>query len=217
MAAVAAAALLVACSSDGGAERSTATSTTTASTATASTTTTDRPHVLVLGDSNTVFADAEVQAAMREHGIVADMHGIGGFGLKENDLWLAAMPVLLAADPDAVLVALGTNDAVDAGNAEAFGERLDRMMAALGDRPVVWFTHFEGRPEPIGSSARMVNAAIRAAPSRWKNLTVVDLASDLEADPSLLRADVVHFSATGRAWFAEQLANAASRAVSSLG
>jgi lysophospholipase L1-like esterase len=91
------------------------------------------------------------------------------------------------------------------------------MMAALGDRPVVWFTHFDGRPEPIGSSARMVNAAIRAAPSRWKNLTVVDLAPELAVDPSLLRADVVHFSAVGRAWFAEQLADVASRAVSSRG
>jgi lysophospholipase L1-like esterase len=206
MVAVAAAVLVVACSSDDAAERSTPT-----------TSTSSRPHVLVLGDSNTVFAETDVRSAMRDHGVVPDLQAISGFGLKESDLWLAALPDLLEKDPDAVLVALGTNDAVDAGNAEAFSERLDRMMTALGDRPVVWFTHFEGRPEPIGASARMVNAAIRAAPSKWKNLTVVDLAPDLAADPSLLEADLVHFSATGRPWFAEQLAVAARRAVSSGG
>jgi lysophospholipase L1-like esterase len=199
-----AALLLTACSSDDSGDGSAATSG-------------SRPRVLVLGDSNTDFADTEVRVALRTAGVVPDVHGLPGFGLKDNDLWLAALPDLLAEDPDAVLVALGTNDAADAGDAAAFSERLDRMMAALGDRPVVWFTHFEGRPEPIGSSARMVNAAIRAAPAKWKNLTVVDLAPDLAADPSLLEADGLHFSATGRPWFAEQLADAASRAVSSRG
>lgn len=196
-----AALLLAACSSDDGAERVTPT--------------TDgaQPHVLLLGDSNTDFAKVEIRAAMRDAGVAADLQGIPGFGLKENDIWLEALPRLLHDDPDAVLVALGANDAVFDSDATEFSGRLDRMMEALGDRPVVWFTHHEGRPEPAGSNARVVNAAIRAAPDRYDNLTVVDLAPDLAADPSLLDDDALHFSETGRPWFAKQLADAARAAV----
>jgi lysophospholipase L1-like esterase len=176
------------------------------------TATPDLTRVLVLGDSNTVLAQQDVEGALRAAGLEPTVSALAGYGLKDLDFWLAELPALLADDPDLVVVALGTNDALDAADAAAFRERLDRMMAALGERPVVWVAHHEGRPEPEGANARTVNAAVREAPVRWPALTVLDLAPLLAADPSPIDVDDVHFSEAGRPWFAQQLAAAASAA-----
>jgi lysophospholipase L1-like esterase len=203
------AAFVVACAGDASEPRTAPPS---ASTTTA-TTTPELARVLVLGDSNTVLAQQDVESALRAAGLEPSVHALAGYGLKDLDFWLDALPALLDDDPALVVVALGTNDALEATDAAAFRERLDRMMSELGDRSVVWVAHHEGRPEPEGTNARTVNAAVREAPSRWPSLTVVDLAPLLAADASLLDVDAVHFSETGRPWFAQQLAAAASAAV----
>lgn len=173
------------------------------------------PRVLVLGDSNTAWAEAEIDAALRRAGLAPIVRGVPSYGLKDLDTyWLPELPSLLAFEPDVVLVPLGANDAKTPSDAAAFAGRLDRLMSALPPVPVVWVTHNESRPEPAGSGARVVNDATRAAPSRWPNLTVLDLAPLLAADPGLLGFDALHYSVPrGRLWFADQLTVAAQAAV----
>ena len=51
---------------------------------------------------------------------------------------------------------------------------------------------------------RAVNDVIRAAPARLPNVTVLDLAPEIDANRALLDTDVLHFSEVGQQWFAER-------------
>jgi lysophospholipase L1-like esterase len=108
-----------------------------------------------------------------------------------------------------VVVALGTNDTTTRDGVEQFAARLDEMMQAIGDRPVVWVTHVDPRPGQVSDGAASVNAVIRAAPARWPNLTVLDRTPELTDDPSLLRDDRLHFTPAGMTAFAQEIAAAA--------
>jgi hypothetical protein len=173
------------------------------------------PGVLVIGDSNLAFADAEVQAALRGIGANPITHGMPGYGLKDLDgYWLPQLTGLLAAnDPDIVVVVLGTND-TSASDAAAFPGRMDRLMSAIGSRRVIWVTHTEARPGQQGAGATVVNGAIRAAQARWINLVVLDLAPLEATNTSLFGPDAVHFSVPGRDVFAREVATVAQQASS---
>jgi lysophospholipase L1-like esterase len=165
--------------------------------------------VLVVGDSNLFESSASVDAAIRGVGLEPTLRGIPGFGLKDLDgYWLGELPALLASDPAVVVVALGTNDTTSRADVDAFPDRIDAMMRSIGDRPVVWVTHVDPRPAQVEGGAAAINAAIRDAPARWPNLTVLDRAPALAADPSLLGDDGLHFTDTGQAAFADEIANA---------
>jgi lysophospholipase L1-like esterase len=163
------------------------------------------PRVLVLGDSNLVASNSDVDGALRAAGFDPELHGVIRLGVKDLYFWLHGLDDFLTHDPKVVVIALGANDAVLASDAAAFARRLDTMMKEIGHRPVVWLTHHEGRPEPFGTNARTVNAAIRAAPARWPNLTVVDLAPELASDPTLLKGDALHFTPAGSQVFAAKI------------
>ncbi len=168
------------------------------------------PRVLVLGDSNLYESGEQVAGALSKAGFDPTLRGVPGYGLKDLDgFWLGELPALLRDDPEVVVVALGTNDTSAAADVEAFPSRLDRMMRALGDRPVVWVTHVDPRPFEVPGGAKAVNAAIRAAPARWPNLTVLDRAPVLTARPELLRDDDLHFTAEGMVSFADAIRDSA--------
>jgi hypothetical protein len=193
------------------ASTTTTTTTTTASTTTA-TTTRPTPRVLVLGDSNLFQSGAEVDAALRAVGVQPTLLGVPSAGLKDLDsFWFTKVPGLIAADPDLVVVALGTNDAVDPQNLQRFPARLDRMMRALGDRPVIWVTHVDDRPGAPPSAGRAINAFIRDAVNRWPKLSVLDFAKDIAADPAILQGDGLHFSPVGMHVYALKIAGAVER------
>jgi lysophospholipase L1-like esterase len=168
--------------------------------------------VLVLGDSNLFESSEQVDAALS--GFERTLDGVPALGLKDlDDYWLDRLPALLADDPDVVVVALGTNDTTTPTDVDGFAARLDTMMAALGDRDVVWLTHVDPRPAEVAGGAAAVNAAIRAAPARWPNLTVLDRTPVLTEHPELLRDDDLHFTAEGMQSFADAIRDAASDAV----
>ncbi len=176
---------------------------------------TDRPvRVLVLGDSNLFESSEQVEGALSKGGFAPTLSSYPGLGLKDLDAyWLGKLPGLLDADPDVVVVALGTNDTSSRADVDAFSARLDRMMTALGDRPVVWVTHVDPRPLEVPGGATVVNAAIRAAPTRWPTLTVLDRTPVLTANPELLRDDRLHFTAKGMASFADAIRDSAADAI----
>jgi len=166
--------------------------------------------VLVLGDSNLYESGAQVDAALRGVGLEPTLRGVPSLGLKDLDAyWLGELPRLLATDPAVVVVALGTNDTDTPADVEAFSARLDTMMRAIGDHPVVWVTHVERRAFEVAGGAHSVNGAIRSAGARWPNLTVLDRSARLGNDPSLLRADGLHFTDAGMVAFGNEIATAA--------
>jgi len=170
--------------------------------------------VLVLGDSNLDESAAQVDAALRGVGLEPTLRGVPTLGLKDLDgYWLRELPGLLAVDPAVVVVALGTNDTAARVDVEEFPARLDTMMRSIGDRPVVWVTHVDHRPFEVAGGGHAINEAIRAAAARWSNLTVLDRTALLERDPSLLRADGLHFTDAGMVAFGNEIATAAGDAL----
>jgi lysophospholipase L1-like esterase len=172
------------------------------------------PLAVVLGDSNTFFAGTEIRDALADVGFTPTVRGISGSGLKDDATdWLPAAAAVGSARPAVVIVALGTNDAVNPADVAAFPARLERLLAALGPVPVVWVTHTEGGGGRDPAEELVVNEAIRAAPARHPNVTVLDLAPSIAARPRLLGPDKLHYSELGRQWFAQQLADAATARV----
>jgi lysophospholipase L1-like esterase len=170
--------------------------------------------VLVFGDSNVSESGAQVDAALRSIGLEPTLRGVPSLGLKDLDAyWLGELPGLLATEPAVVVVALGTNDTTSRRDVEAFSARLDTMMRAIGDHPVVWVTHVEHRPFEVAGGGHSVNEAIRAATARWPNFTVLDRTALLENDPSLLRGDGLHFTEAGMLAFGNEIAAAARSAL----
>ncbi len=163
----------------------------------------------MLGDSNLFESGAEVDAALRDAGFEPTSRGVPSYGLKDlDDYWLVELPALLEPDPDVVVVGLGTNDTGSGEDVARFPDRLDRMMEEIGDRPVVWITHVDDRPAAPASAGRAINAAIRAAPDRWPNLTVLDFTLVMANDPTILSADTLHFTPSGRLVYAQKIAEA---------
>lgn len=180
------------------------------------TSTSAAPRVLVIGDSNVFESSAAIDAAVRACAMVPTIRGVPTLGLQDlDDYWLPELPGLLATSPDVVVVALGANDAGSppGGDGGVFDAELDTMMRALPDVPVLWLTHVDTRRDPFGPYAATVNERIRAAAARWDRLGIIDFTPALSADPTLLRADGLHFSPTGMEEYARRIAQSAAAAV----
>ena len=121
------------------------------------------PIVAVLGDSNIYFAIPALEASFADAGLRSTIRGIAGSGVKDIPLdWAPAAAQIRATPPAVVVVALGTNDAAEPENVAAFGQRLEALLAELGDVPVVWVTHTEGGVQHPPEAERAVNDEIRA-------------------------------------------------------
>jgi lysophospholipase L1-like esterase len=169
------------------------------------------PLVVVLGDSNTYATEPELEGALSDAGFTPDVRGIAGSGLKDVAAdWLPAAGVIVPAQPALVVIALGTNDAVNGADVDAFGGRVEELLAALGQTPILWVTHTENGGGRAPGAAKAVNDVIRSLPATHPNVTVLDLAPEIAADPSVLSEDGLHYQGDGRDWFAEKIAEAVS-------
>lgn len=171
----------------------------------------DPPLAVVFGDSNTYQSTDAIRRELADAGLTPDVRGVSGSGLKDNAIdWLPAARQVTQANPAVVVIALGTNDAVFAPDVEAFAARAEELLAALGDLPIVWVTHTQaGGNGRDPADERHVNDVIRSLPSRHPNVTVLDLAPEIDSDPTILGDDRLHFSDLGVRWFAERIAEAA--------
>ena len=167
---------------------------------------TGTPTVLVIGDSNLTLSTDVVEQRLREGRPAYSpvLHAAIGMGLKDNDAyWLPLLPQLLAdARPACVVVALGANDDPVAADVEAFPQRLDTFLRALGTRTVLWATHSDNRPAPAPENARTINNDIVAAASGRARLHVVDFAAAVDRHPSWMSDDLLHLSPQGQRGFA---------------
>jgi lysophospholipase L1-like esterase len=101
-----------------------------------------------------------------------------------------------------VVVSLGTNDAE--GSEEDFRALVDEALALAGpDRCVVWATVVRD-----GEERTAFDRVLRDAGDAHPNLRLVEWASLVEDDPSLLASDRVHGTPDGYARRAEETARA---------
>jgi lysophospholipase L1-like esterase len=100
----------------------------------------------------------------------------------------------------AVMVALGTNDMMSRRTAAETSALIDQVMAAAGDRPVLWvnleFGSLPARERP--ARARMFNSQLVRAAKRWENLRIANWnRSFTPRGRSRFLADGVHLTTSG--------------------
>jgi lysophospholipase L1-like esterase len=125
-----------------------------------------------------------------------------------HDYWrLRLDKVLSKVKPDVYVVNLGINDTSKPGSSTTpgyaeYGKKIDYFLALLDNRPVLW-TNLPCKIEPKSrlTGCNAVNAALVAAASRHRNLTVLDWASVAEPHPTWMAKAVggVHYTTAGYA------------------
>ena len=97
------------------------------------------------------------------------------------------------------VVDLATNDAanVDAGSGYGYTERIDRMMAVIGDDPVLWVDTrtMKERGHYASEHMRLFNQALEKAHARYPALHV--FAWSEVAQDEWFQSDGIHFTAEG--------------------
>jgi hypothetical protein len=112
------------------------------------------------------------------------------------------------------VVDLATNDAanVHAGSGYGYSERIDRMMAVIGDDPVMWVdtkTRKE-RGHYASENMRLFNQALEKAHARYPSLVVYEWSEAVQDD--WFQGDGIHFTAGGSAYRAALIAGALAEA-----
>jgi peptidoglycan/LPS O-acetylase OafA/YrhL/lysophospholipase L1-like esterase len=117
------------------------------------------------------------------------------------------------------VIALGTNDTADVyvGSSVALTTRIDRMMSAIGDEPVVWVTAKTLVASGPYADANMQawNAALLEACPKYPNMRVFDWAA--AARDSWFIPDGIHYTSAGYAARARLIAVALARAFPAAG
>ena len=112
------------------------------------------------------------------------------------------------------MLALGTNDTADVavGSSVDQGERIDRMMSVVGDRPVLWLTvkSLNGGGPYSDDNMGLWNVALYYACERYPNMRVYDWASDVKDDWFI--EDGIHFTSEGYAARSHLIAGALAEA-----
>ena len=131
------------------------------------------PLAVVLGDSNTFASAPELESALADAGLTPDVRGISGSGLKDVATdWLPAAAAVTAGQPAVTVIALGTNDAVNGADADAFAGRAEQLLARarsaadhLGDAHGVG-RRTDARPTRSGSTTSSARCRRRTPTSR---------------------------------------------------
>ena len=169
--------------------------------------------VLYLGDSVMAEAMEEVtnRSLFHTHAYHTIPQAIGGSGLKDLDsYWLPRIRALQLArvEWDAVVIHSGFNDAATGPmrraplDADDYARRIDALLEAVGDVPVLWFDI--PRNAPLEEPRRdLVNRAIRGATTRWPNLTVLWSSALFVDCPECFDDDQIHRTQIGQERLAE--------------
>jgi lysophospholipase L1-like esterase len=109
--------------------------------------------------------------------------------------WTPKMARLVAdADPDTVVVELGTNNCTtECPNLAAV---IDRLMRSVPRTIPVFWLNVQNQPS-YPAHPESVNDALAAAQSRWPNLRLVDMSARFRNHPEWHQPDGLHFSAAG--------------------
>lgn len=188
-------------------------------------TTTSCTSVVHLGDSTSVglvsedfIADpaARIDAQYRRVGVIDPRMEISGARsivetvgdqLNAED---AAAAMKAAGYEGCWVLAMGTTDSanVAVGSPTGRADRIDRMLAVIGDDPILWVTVKTLEPEGAWSGANMQrwNETLLAAQARYPNIRIYDWAAVVQ-DP-WFQDDGIHYTSAGNVERARLIADA---------
>jgi hypothetical protein len=157
-----------------------------------------KPTVAVVGDSITAFAKVDISAALGD-GYHPDIHAVIG---RRIDEMVPTLERVGRSRPSAIVVNLGSNDALQAGSHPDWRTGFVRMLALLiPQRCVLLTTINTGLPGRAGTAvvADDINRALLVAVGAHPNVHIVDWnAAVLTNGPALLTADNIHPSPAGQ-------------------
>jgi lysophospholipase L1-like esterase len=168
--------------------------------------------VPVVGDSITFFAGRDISGALNG-AYHADVRGEIG---KRIDEVLPTLQAAIRRSPFAVVVNLGTNDALQARTHPEWRSGFERMIAALSPTRCVLLTTISTRlagPSAVREVASAINDAIGAAVTAHPNMHIVDWNGALHGPDGagLLLPDRTHPSAAGQLTLAKLVRGALDR------
>ena len=169
------------------------------------------PVVAVVGDSITVVSAPGVEAELRGYSLY--MRAIDG---KRIDEMIPSLRAEMARKPRAVVVNLGTNDALQAQTHSNWLGSFDTVWALTRSRPCVIFVTVSTYADNLGKGtvANDINLAIRKLAAEHHNVHIVDWNAAVHANRSLLAsrnppADNIHpYSSPGWRWLGNHYRNA---------
>jgi hypothetical protein len=144
-----------------------------------------RPIVMIIGDSNIAFVLSALALDLTGKTdpfvlVDAAQHG----ATLRAMAWDVLLPEALGRlDVDGFVINLGVNDTAICGTATGKGyadydEKIDWLLGLVPAAPTWWTTlPCDLLPANRHIGASVVNEALSAAPTRWKNLTVLDFAA----------------------------------------
>jgi len=152
------------------------------------------PVVTVVGDSITVFSAPGVEAELGGYALY--IRAVDG---KRIDQMLPVVRAELARNPNAVVINLGTNDAIQARTHPDWMAGFNSLWDLVRARPCVVLVTVSTNADDLGGSAVAadINDAIRQLSAQHRNVRIVDWNAAVHEDPSLLAsrrppADHIH-------------------------
>ena len=173
--------------------------------------------VVHVGDSTSVsLIDADLDAQYRRVGVTDPRLEIsGGRSIVETlsgqtNAAEVAAGLKAAGYEGCWVLALGTTDTanVAVGGSVSRAERIDRMLAAIGDDPILWVNAKTLEPEGAWSNEQMLlwNQALVDAAARYPNITIYDWAAVVQ--DAWFGEDRIHYTPTGSTERARLIADA---------
>ena len=155
--------------------------------------------VPVVGDSITFFAGTDISAALAG---AYHAHTYGEIGARIDEV-LPTLQGAIRSSPFAVVVNLGTNDALQAQTHPDWRSGFDRMIAVLGPKRCVLLTTISTLlpgPSAVQEVASAINDGIATTVRAHANMHVVDWNAAVHgpAGAGLLVPDRIHPSAAGQ-------------------
>jgi lysophospholipase L1-like esterase len=99
--------------------------------------------------------------------------------------------------PDAVIVALGSNDLQQSPKSSFYSSYIRELLTLIGPRPVVWVNVYRTDLPIYPRRSATFNAALLNATSEFPNLTILDWSTQLIANPKWLAFDKLHLQPIG--------------------
>ena len=99
--------------------------------------------------------------------------------------------------PDAVIVALGSNDLQQSPKTSFYLREIRELLNLIGPRPVVWVNVYRTDLPIYPKRSATFNEALLVATSEYLNLTILDWSTELIANPKWLAFDKLHLQPVG--------------------
>lgn len=116
------------------------------------------------------------------------------------------------------VIALGTNDAASVNSETKRRSRINQMMKAIGNEPVMWVNvwmdhspNAETHSTYTKERALAWNATLESMQSQYTNMSIYDWETVVRANPSWLSGDKIHYNSNGGKQRAKLIAAAASQ------